>query len=718
MVGLSFPLLMVIADAMPTNNNIETWLPRKSEVRVTYDQFKDDFGAEEVILIGLSGYDRNTPMAEAVCRRIERLPGIRQCWSPARLEDVMKDLNVSEAEIEKRLQGFLVSNNQENLIGLVALFSKEGLGHRTETVNGIREQLKYCQLDTEEVSLAGAPVIVAEMDRVGSRRSSKRFFLFTLFVSFCLLYYSIRQWKLSVGILILTVWAINLTLATIHLSGGEMNFIQGAMSIMVMIFTLAICIHLLHYYRASRHEDDPLSSAIKLAWKPCCLATLTTTIGLLSLTVSDIGPVQQFGISAAIGSVVALIVGLGLTPAILTTWPMSDTAAEHIDSPLNRTAHWIIDNSRAVTIVTMGLVMITCLGLRNLESRIHPEDFLPKKSQVLADLRHIEEHLTSTSSIEAVIDFGNRDIPFVKKLEEVRYVESLFQENPGVRHTTSLATFFPTTLPDSPLETAQLFSRAKSRKSQNDYLAENDRLWRISIRLAPESTTKRQQVLEELRQKTSTLPITFTGIAPLLEGATREIFNGFWESFAMAFGIISLVMIVSLRSLKAGFIAMIPNLTPLCIVFGSLGWGRIPVDIGMMMTGSIALGIAVDGTFHYLIRYNYHFRRTRNSPKAARAALLQTGAPIFKAAMIASLGMLALTFSNFPPTARFGGMMATLLMAALIGDLVLLPAVLALRPSGKSRTSRRNALSNKEPHFLSQVWSTKDSMIHVSDDFE
>ena len=91
----------------------------------------------------------------------------------------------------------------------------------------------------------------------------------------------------------------------------------------------------------------------------------------------------------------------------------------------------------------------------------------------------------------------------------------------------------------------------------------------------------------------------------------------------------------------------------------------------------------MDGTFHFLVHYESRYRESGDSSQSSRDALLQTGAPIMKAAVIAALGMLALMLSNFVPTARFGYMMATLLMAALIGDLVLLPAVLAMRPAGR-----------------------------------
>ena len=182
----------------------------------------------------------------------------------------------------------------------------------------------------------------------------------------------------------------------------------------------------------------------------------------------------------------------------------------------------------------------------------------------------------------------------------------------------------------------------------------------------------------------------------LLEHAQQQIFVGFWESFATAFLIITAVMVVSLRSLKAGLIAMIPNLTPVCLIFGLLGWFGIPVEIGTMMTGSIALGLAVDGTFHYLVRYNEAYRAGDCSTRAARRALLMTGGAILNASMITAIGMTALGLSSFAPTARFGFMMTALMLAAVVGDLILLPALLSLRP--QRRGSERHDSRLQGPH--------------------
>jgi uncharacterized protein len=690
LVLLSFPYLTFLADSLPSNNDIETWLPRESEVRANYEAFKAEFGAEEIVLIGIAEHASDDRLVEALCARIERRPEIRKCWSPERLKAVMQEFGVSHQNADERLTGLAVSESGK-LVGLIALLSEAGLNDRASTVAGIRQDLRYCQLHGDDAHLAGAPVVVAELDRLGSQENNRAFFLITLFICLCLLYYSIRQWKLTLAILGLTVWAINLTQAIIHLAGGEMNFILGALSVMVMVFTLAISIHVLHYFEASHASEDRLSAALRLAGKPCGLATLTTVIGLLSLTVSDIAPVKQFGYGAALGSLVALLTGLGLTPAVLTIWPHRPVGPHYSAGVFTHTATWLLARSKAVALITGGMVLFTCAGLFSLETKIEPLDFLPRDSKILADVLRIESDLTNSESIEAVVDFDDYDLTFVEKLEKVREFEACIARHPSVRHTMSLATFFPKEMPDSPLAAARILGKANASQGESDFISDGERYWRISARITPRPDVAKNQTFLELQEMTTGLPITLTGIAPLLQQAQREIFEGFWESFAMAFVIITIVMIISLRSLKAGLIAMIPNLTPICIVFGSLGWLHYPVDIGMMMTGSIALGIAVDGTFHFLVRYQDYYRRTGDSPWSSKNALLQTGLPIFKAAVVTGIGMLALTMSSFAPTARFGLLMTMLLFAAVIGDLILLPALLTLRPG-----STRN---HRPPHF-------------------
>ena len=124
------------------------------------------------------------------------------------------------------------------------------------------------------------------------------------------------------------------------------------------------------------------------------------------------------------------------------------------------------------------------------------------------------------------------------------------------------------------------------------------------------------------------------------ECTCRQIFDGFWQSFTAACVTISIVMILSLRSVFAAVIAMIPNIIPIWLVFGSVGFLGMPVDIGMMMTGSIALGISVDCTFHFLVKYQTAYRNGATSTEAVLQSLEHSGEPMLDSTLISALGVL------------------------------------------------------------------------------
>lgn len=678
LVAMSFPYLLIQAQSLPANNDIETWLPAQSEVRSKYEAFKQQFGVEEVVLVALSRNEISSELTEAICSRLDRLPGIRKCWSADRLQSMMRLMGVSDAEAESRLAGLALSADGK-LTGIVATLSDAGLKNRNQVVADIRSELEYCQLRGDSVLLAGTPVVVAELDRLGGMEESQKFFVITLVLCFGLLYFWLRDMKLAGAIMLLTIWSINLTMAIFGMFGGEMNFILGALSVMVMVFTLEAAIHVLHYYRESAGADDPVGEALKLSLKPCAMSICTTAVGLFSVTVSDIVPVTQFGWASGLGAVIAMLTGLGLTPALLTVMKPAEIPEEieHGNAYFDRLGLWVTKQYRPIIITAACLFVVGVVGVIQIQTKVDALDFLPKTGKVYCDVARVEKELTHLDSIEAVVDFGDTDTPFVSRLAKVRKVESLLRQHPAVKHTMSLSAFFPEKMPERAWELSRLLSKAQQQTSgENEFVTDGQRHWRISARIAHLPGQSTMDVFEDLKRLTAGEGVEFTGVAPLLQQAQESIFQGFWQSFASAAAVILLVMLLALRSIPTTILAMIPNIVPIAVVFGALGWMQFPVDIGMMMTGSIVLGITVDGTFHFLTRYADELQHGHPVPTAVRVALNRTGGPIFESIMVSSLGMLALTFSSFTPTIRFGLLMATLLMAALAGGLLLLPALL------------------------------------------
>jgi len=714
LVAVSFPYLVIESENLHSNNDVETWLPKGTAVRATYEQFKREFGVEESVVVGVDPSAADAELIEALALRLESLEGIRKCWTPERLVNRMLELGVPEEAARQRIDGLLASP-EGGMQGVIALLTPAGIENRMKTVQDVRAEVAYCQLNGDQIALAGSPVIVTELDRLGSMESSRRFFFITLGISLLLLYHFLRHWGVSLALLIISAWGIYLTKTLILVFGGEMNFIMGALSVMVLICTLSIAIHFLSYYTSARDANapDPLAVALRESWRPCFLSTVTTLMGLISLNVSSILPVSQFGYASAMGSVVALVVGLGITPALVVIWPDCTVRSPRESIDFTHWGGWINHHRLRLIGAAALFLCITGVGILRLESHIDALEFLPETSKVRTDALRIENELTSLDSVEAVVDFQDQDLPFAQRLDKVRALEARIRRHPAVRHTLSAATFFPEQLPDSPLAIAQMFNKALAHGGDDGYLADNHRLWRISARIRRGAEASSAQVFADLARDLADEPVYFTGVTPLLENAQREIFTGFWQSFTAAFLSITLVMIISLRSVLAGLVAMVPNIIPIWFVFGIVGFCGMTVDIGMMMTGSIALGISVDCTFHFLVTYQERYKAGDSSAQAALAAIRHSGEPMIGSTIVSALGMLALCLCSFVPTARFGYLMAAQMVASLLGELLLLPAILCLRPDRRKKKasppppSARRVEQPPRPHFVeSPRWST------------
>jgi predicted RND superfamily exporter protein len=173
------------------------------------------------------------------------------------------------------------------------------------------------------------------------------------------------------------------------------------------------------------------------------------------------------------------------------------------------------------------------------------------------------------------------------------------------------------------------------------------------------------------------LTSVYTGVVPIVYKAQRALLQSLMESTLWSFLMITPLMIFVSRSFRAGLVAMIPNVLPVIFIFGLMGWLGIAIDIGSMMTASIALGVAVDDTIHFLSWFRGNVLTMRNRKAAIIASYRQCGTPTLQAACISGLGLSVFAFSTFTPTQRFGWLMLTILIAGVIAELVMLPAILA-----------------------------------------
>jgi predicted RND superfamily exporter protein len=186
--------------------------------------------------------------------------------------------------------------------------------------------------------------------------------------------------------------------------------------------------------------------------------------------------------------------------------------------------------------------------------------------------------------------------------------------------------------------------------------------------------------------------VVYTGVVPIVYKAQRTLLTSLIDSIGAAFVMIALVMMLLLRNgrfgwknvfnVRAGITAMIPNVFPVVLIFGAMGYLEILVDIGTMMTASVAMGVAVDDTIHFLTWFRQSVAAGHSRHDAIVIAYKRCAAAMSQTTLIGGLGLAVFAFSTFTPTQCFGVMMLALLAAALAGDLIFLPALLA-GPLGK-----------------------------------
>lgn len=210
------------------------------------------------------------------------------------------------------------------------------------------------------------------------------------------------------------------------------------------------------------------------------------------------------------------------------------------------------------------------------------------------------------------------------------------------------------------------------------------------------------------RQLGDPIRLTYTGVVPLVYKAQRTLLTSLITSIFWAFVMITPVMMLllgnwrrphrltALLNLRGGLLSMLPNVLPVVMVFGVMGLVGISVDIGTMMTASLALGVAVDGTIHFLTWYRNALDEGRSSDESIVLSLRGCATAMSQTTLISGVGLSIFAFSTFTPTQRFGEMMLALLVAALFGDLVMLPALLA-GPWGKYMARSRASGATAAP---------------------
>jgi predicted RND superfamily exporter protein len=585
------------------------------------------------------------------------------------------------------------------------------------------------ELPRSDIYVAGTSIDSVAIDEI-SKKSQRALLPFFLLFSLVLLLCCLRHYFAA----FLVFWAaiINEELAGALLfwCGAHVDSVSMLNASLVYVLTISGGVHLINYYRKTLAEMQPGEEhgapmqTFRKAILPCSLAAFTTILGMGSLAVSKMVPIQTFGIYASLTLFLGTIwfflyILSALQERPITKWfPCStDGRPQTADESgwWHRFGLLLFRCRYPITVLTFLSLFVFAFGIKELRTSLTFHGLLPKETKVLQDYRMLETQIGGLIPIEVVVHFPHEDGEERKMLDQLRFLASLVAElrqMDNVDAVVSVLNF----LPNLPSPTSRSLTAVRDRSAMESILSRShDRLrdlrffntvdegveagfyWRISLRV---STQKKlnyadmiaevQQRLETVRQRTESkepemehrvvpepnVRFDVTGGVPLVYRAQEMLLWDLIYSFMTAFGLIALTMMIVLRGIVRGLLAMIPNVFPCVIVFGLLGLCGIPVDMGSMMTASVALGISVDGTVHLLTWVSVALRRGLSRKEAVLYALQRCSTALTQTMVICGVGMLVFGLSDFVPVARFAILLCTLLIISLLGAIVVLPAIL------------------------------------------
>jgi predicted RND superfamily exporter protein len=508
--------------------------------------------------------------------------------------------------------------------------------------------------------------------------------------------------------------------AFIVVMGWKLDLSFSGMPTLLTAIGVATSVHILSEFRARFAQlgdrRKALVETLYLVGTPCLLTSVTTAVGFASMSFVPIKSIAHMGVYSAFGVIAAFFLSLTLLLAMLSFGrreprhprsgmpPAGSRGGRFVRAGLAATARFVERRRVAILAAFAAVFVFSLSGIGRLAIDSNWLDDFSDKLPLKASTIRIDEVMGGVANLVLLFDGGEADaIKEPAVLGEVARIQEWANAQDLVRKSYSIAdivkdlnqTFHAGDpafhrLPETRELIAQyliLYESAGGAEA-DEYVSSDYRRAQLELRLRLSMTSETVALVRGLDEELAARPLqassmSMTGIGALWLKLLDYIVTSQIQGFAIAFSIIALLMCGLFRSVKTGFIAMLPNLSPVLLTLGVMGWLDIPLDYNKVSIAAVAMGIAVDDTIHLISRYRHEFQRCADYGEALRASLLDVGRAVVITSVALVAGFLVLLGSVFDSQATQGLLLATTIVAALVADLLLTPAlVLTFEPFG------------------------------------
>ena len=516
------------------------------------------------------------------------------------------------------------------------------------------------------------------------------------------------------------VFPLTIVIMALVCTLGLMAVLDKAVKLPTMIlpaFLMAVgvgdSVHVLTlFYRRYRNREDKeeaIVHAMTRSGLALVMTSLTTAAGLASFSTAEIAPIADMGLFASYGVILALILTIFLLPALLAAVPITPRNFQRLGQTpvMDRLLHWVgsFSTARPRLILTISLVLLLASGAGAARLRFSHNVllWLPPDLPIRVATEEVDRTMKGTVVLEVMVDTGREkglyDPEILKKLDHIaQNLETTRHGDLFVGQTTSVVDILKEihqalnenrpefyAIPDQAALIPQEFLLFENSGSDDledvvDPHFQTARFtarvpWGDAITYVPFIMEVEKLFKEELGPD---VDITVTGIMTLFTRAVSAAIHSAAKSYVIAFIVITIMMVMLIGRLRLGLLAMLPNLTPIMITLGFMGWAGLPLDMVTMLTGSIAIGLAVDDTVHFMHHFDRNYGRTGNAKEAVHETLDTAGRAMLVTTIVLCLGFLILVFTSMRNIVLFGVLTGLTLLVALAADYFLAPALIML----------------------------------------
>jgi len=730
-MGLLALVALYPALQIRTDFNLENFFPKHDPVINDYEQLEQEFGRDDnVIMVGFKTDSLFTAPVLTDLRamtdsatQIPNVTDVQSLWSAQNIQNKNQRISFDPYLNEKVLrdgdldsvkaavtespftEGFLVNKNANVTAFYVQI--AEGQNNYTNREHIIRDLNRILEPyhQNYDIKISGIPHYRNQY--VDYLNREMVFYVVVSSILVILLLWVLYRSFTGVVIPILLVWlTILFTLAIMQLTGGYFEVMTSTLAPILLCVGIADSIHMISKYDDARAKNmgrrPSIREMLQTLGKATFLTSITTAIGFGTLFTSQIVPMKRFGIYTATGVLIAFGVTIVLLPAILSQLRSKHIFKDRSGFIFQSISHLLKSvsdfNRRNYKRITVGAFVITLLagcGIYSLKVNGKVFDELSEETQPIQNARFFSNYLSPPFPMEFMIDTGEENgvtnPEFVKKLEQfTEYLSSKKEVSRVTSFNTLMKEMHRTMAPDK----AKVNELPDSEALLSQYLLlfemnSGDKLKNITdfsyqkVRMAAQvydvGSYRINQLKEDFRQYVDAhfpnARITITGSTILSASLNSMIVNSLFKSIALAFALISILMAFLFRNVRMVLISLIPNILPLIITAGFMGFTGIDIKSSTAVIFTIAFGIAVDDSIHFMARIRVEMRRGKSLMEALPHTTRMTGKAIIVTSLVLLAGFGSLLTSVFSSTVYMGLLVGLTIITALLADLLLLPSL-------------------------------------------